>query len=214
MKVYQNTGAPLAHHLSLYQPTSYDDFASPLEQIGSDYVSNSIASGVWTTVSTTFALTDIDALNGLEIGSSWPGVPELSSDTSFCIGDIQLESGAVANPIEIKELGIDELQCAKYYQVRQANVFLAKSTTAITGALQFSPVMYKVPTGSLNPLLGGVQVTDGVNDFSPTPVAINLIGYTGGGDYIEIEITGYTGLAAKQTYYMKNAPILFDAEMQ
>jgi hypothetical protein len=125
----------------LYYPNSKDNFSSNTVILGAPSLSSIVAS-TWTYVSFTTTL-PTQVTNGLQVefsfGAATSGVVAMTG--------MQLESGPVATPFEIRTYGYELALCQRYYQTIDAISFWGMGASgAAFGGTTTIQVMRATPT--------------------------------------------------------------------
>ena len=152
-KVYQNTGGARSFNVQLVRPTTTADNFSALTVLQTITASQSVPSGVFTTISVTFAaLGTTDASLGLGL-YIYDSAANTVVNKIYLVGDVQLEIGSVATPFEQRPYGMELALCQRYYYRlfpaatnKVLGSGMATSTTTFLSTINFPSPMRTPPT--------------------------------------------------------------------
>lgn len=139
-KVLQDTGGNRTFAFALRKANSVDNF-STITTINASFGNKVIPTGVITSMSGSITLSATDAVNGLEV-VVFDTVVNTVVNKNYYVGDWQLESGAIANSFQVKEIGAVRRACSDYYRQGSGLVGIGYATTAtsVAGAKSFDPM--------------------------------------------------------------------------
>jgi hypothetical protein len=184
-KVNQQTGAAQNITLSLLKPNAVDTYGATVAIASSGAIS--VPSGVWTTVSFSYAMGATDGSNGLQVAFAFPGMAA-QSNSQFYFGDMQLEIGAAKTSMEIPSYWSELAACQRYYETGTSDIL---GNAYVTNAYIASVISFKTtkraapnvtPTRTYTG--GAAATTSGITTNTVSGFSINVQS-TGAGPIVE-----------------------------
>lgn len=164
-KLYHDFGSNTNFAASLYKANSVDNFGA-LTSIGA-FATVSCISGGYTVISGSLTLASTDASNGLyiQIGLS---AAQTITNKNIIVGDLQLEEGSIATPMEIRPYEVELAMCQRYYEVGNLQVY--RGYQAATSGQAFFYASYKV---SKRVIPTNITITSSSFSGGSTPATYN-----------------------------------------
>jgi hypothetical protein len=204
--IYQNSGSSLSPTFAIYSAGSLDNWTSPT--LFASTGMTSVASGVYTKISTSFTLGATTASNGLQFSISFSGLGALTS-VNFRFSDVQLEQGTQSTSFDLRDYGRELIMCQRYYwRVVGASGGSGYalvgtgvgSSTQLNMTLNF-PVVMRIPSPTIT-IAGTLSILPGGGNL--TSVATAYSGYNSW--WGTFNITGASLVAGQaQIVYAQNA---------
>ena len=180
-KVYQDTGGAVSTAIQLYKANAVDNFSNST-QIGTTVNTGSVASATWTTISATFTPSASDVTTGMMIFWQFQSIGAVTAK-NFAIGDMQMEQGSAASPMEVRPYQVEEALCLRYYEAGTTGQSINNAAASTTVSHAHTYRVRKRGAVTLSVGLGSTQYNgvDGFTTFQGTIAAgawYNPAGFT------------------------------------
>ena len=131
------------------------------------------------------------------------------------ITGIQVESGSIPTPFEVKPYGQELRECERYYQLVDVGNGTANATTTLNANSYFRVPMRANPV--INSMTAAAVITDGyASDYTASSVSVSVIG----GDRItntaaQLQYGNFTGLTVGRYYQgrITGGRVILNAEL-